>query len=134
MTIEPEILAQWIAQARAAQQRAYAPYSHFPVGAALVDADGSVHVGCNVENVSFGATICAERTAIASAVAAGVQRFQAVVVVTNAERPVYPCGICRQVLAEFAPALEIVAVNGAGEIYHTRLDALLPKAFESHDL
>lgn len=131
---QKQALDEWIEAARKAQKNAYAPYSQFRVGAALVSSSGLVHVGCNVENVSFGATICAERSAITSAITQGDRAFQAVVVVTDAERPVFPCGICRQVLAEFAPKLEVFAVNGAGEVSRTTLAALLPSAFESRDL
>lgn len=117
-----------LARARAVRDRAYAPYSGFRVGAALLGASGRVHVGCNVENASFGLTICAERSAVAAAVASGETRFQAVAVVTDGTEPVAPCGACRQVLAEFEPALQVWA-EGGGMQAGWRLDELLPEAF-----
>ena len=122
-------LERLLDEARAVMGQAYAPYSKFHVGAALLADDGSVHVGCNVENASYGLTICAERTAVAKAVAAGVRVYQAVAIVTDGERPVGPCGACRQVLAEFAPSLRIVSeANGLRKEW--TLDELLPEPFE----
>lgn len=117
-----------LAQARAVRDRAHAPYSGFRVGAALLGASGRVHVGCNVENASLGLTICAERAAVAAAVAAGETRFRAVAIVTDGAGPVAPCGACRQVLAEFEPALQVWA-EGGGTQGGWRLDELLPEAF-----
>ncbi|HVN32217.1 MAG TPA: cytidine deaminase [Thermoanaerobaculaceae bacterium] len=118
-----------IEAARRAQAHAYAPYSNFPVGAAVLGADGRVFPGCNVENSSFGLTVCAERNAVAAAIAAGA-RPTAVAVVVNG-KPVPPCGACRQVLAEFEPSLPVVLAS-ATETHHevTTLDALLPGAFK----
>lgn len=116
-----------VTAARAAQQQAYAPYSRYRVGAAIEGEDGSVHLGCNVENASYGLTICAERAAVAAAVGAGVRRFRRVVVVTDSDPPGPPCGACRQVLAEFGD----MAVESVGPVTRRAwpLTALLPEAF-----
>ena len=119
--------------ARAAQQRAYAPYSRFRVGCALEADDGRVFVGCNVENASYGLTICAERAAVCAAVAAGAQRFRRAVVVSDADPPAAPCGACRQVLSEFGPGLRVDAVSPAGSVTWT-IAELLPAAFGKEQL
>jgi len=119
--------------ARAAQRHAYAPYSDYRVGAALESADGRVFVGCNVENASYGLTICAERAALVSAVAAGVRQFRRIVVVSDSDPPASPCGACRQMLAEFGLALQVDAV-GPGRAQRWTLAELLPDAFTSHRL
>ena len=119
--------------ARQVQARAYAPYSNFRVGAALEASDGSVFVGCNVENASYGLTICAERAAICAAVSAGVREFRRAVVVSNVDPPAAPCGACRQVLAEFGLNLSVEAVGPAGSV-RWQLSELLPAAFGPEQL
>lgn len=116
-------------RARAAMERAYAPYSHFRVGAALLAADGSVTEGCNVENAAYPAGICAERAAVAAAIARGVREFTAIMIATEADTPTPPCGICRQVLMEFAPHLAVVSVTRAGADARWTMSELLPEAF-----
>jgi cytidine deaminase len=121
---------EMIEQARAARHKAYAPYSKFQVGAALLTASGRVFTGCNVENLSFGLTICAERNALFAAVAAGERKFTKIAIVSDSKTPVSPCGACRQVLAEFGLELEVCSSNLQGERFEGRLKELLPRASE----
>ena len=122
-------LTPMAAAARSARERAHAPYSKFKVGAAVL-ADGAIHAGCNVENASFGLTICAERNAVAAAVLAGATQLDAVVVVSGTTPPTPPCGACLQVLAEFGAAgLPVILMGGRGALQETTLGALLPRAF-----
>lgn len=116
--------------ALAVQARAYVPYSNYRVGAALLTAGGDIVAGCNVENATFGATCCAERSAVFSAVALGHTSFRAIAVVTNGAEPGTPCGICRQVLAEFGGEMDVLCFTpeGAQKVY--RLSELLPHAFK----
>lgn len=130
MTIDWAELRRLAERARTA---AYAPYSNFHVGAALLAEDGSVWSGCNVENASFGLTVCAERTAIFTAVTAGSRRFHALVVVTTNAAPVSPCGACRQVLLEFQPSFEVRCYGQSGGELITSSAELLPHAFVSTD-
>jgi cytidine deaminase len=116
-----------VAQAIEVAGRAYAPYSKFHVGAVLVGKDGRTFAGCNVENISFGLTICAERNAVFAAVAAGCRMFSKIVIVADTEEPASPCGACRQVLAEFNPDMEIVLANFRGKSLNFRLSELLPR-------
>ncbi|MEA2698833.1 MAG: cytidine deaminase [Myxococcales bacterium] len=117
--------------ARAVRRRAHAPYSGFRVGAAVIDEAGRIHIGCNVENASYGLTVCAERNAVAAAVAAGARVLRAVAVVTDAQPAATPCGACRQVLAELGrpdTAVYLAGPRGAAAAVHS-LGALLPEAF-----
>ena len=119
--------ADLIAAAHAVRSRAYAPYSNFFVGAALLGADGRIYAGCNVENLSYGLTICAERNAVCQAVAAGCREFRALVVVADSREPVSPCGACRQVLSEFGD-FPVLLLNLEGREHRTTLGVLLPRA------
>src|SRR4051812_23708402 len=121
-------------RALATMDRAYAPYSKFRVGAALLATDGGVTEGCNVENAAYPAGICAEVAAVAAAVARGSRRFEAIAIATEADEPTPPCGICRQVLEEFAPHLVVLSVTRSGREARWSLDDLLPKAFTPHSL
>lgn len=116
------------AEARDAQQRAYAPYSGYRVGAAIESDDGRVFVGCNVENASFGVTCCAERVALYSAVTAGARAFRRIVIAASGRMP-YPCGACRQALSEFSPSLEVIVIGIDGDRHEFSLDELLPHPF-----
>jgi len=122
-----------IEAARRAQQQAYAPYSRYRVGAAVEGEDGSVFAGCNVENASYGLVMCAERVAIGAAVAGGVRQFRRVVVVSDSEPPAPPCGACRQVIFEFAPDAEVLAV-GPRSSHRWTMRELLPAAFSGSQL
>ena len=120
---------QLLDRARHAREAAYAPYSNFKVGAAVLTATGEIFSGCNIENASLGATVCAERVAIWTAVAAGCRDLTALAVVTGAPGPAAPCGLCRQVLAEFSPDCRVIMANTAGQIRVANLQDLLPLAF-----
>jgi len=122
-----------IAAAREARRHACAPFSGFHVGAALLSRDGVVYTGVNVESSSYGGTICAERTALVKALSEGARDFVAIVVATDAGRPTMPCGICRQLLYDYAPGLEVIAV-GADEVMTISLSELLPHPFTRGDL
>ena len=117
-----------LSAARDVRSHAFAPYSSFKVGAAVMGASGRIYVGCNVENATYGATICAERAAICSMVASGESRLLAVAVYTEAEPAATPCGICRQVIAEFAEDAPIVVANASGQTVYS-IARLLPERF-----
>jgi cytidine deaminase len=124
-----EQMDQLLAEARRAREKAYAPYSHFAVGAALLGKSGRIYHGCNVENASYGATICAERAAVVQAIAQGEREFQAIAVIADMPEPVPPCGICRQVLAEFGLQMPVILGNLAGQALVTSVEQLYPGAF-----
>ncbi len=127
--LDETVQQQLLDQARRARETAYAPYSNFKVGAAVLTAAGEIFSGCNIENASLGATICAERVAILTAVAAGCRDLTALAVVADTPDPVAPCGLCRQVLAEFSPDCRVLMANTAGRIRLANLKELLPLAF-----
>lgn len=127
-------IGRLVAAARAAQAQAYAPYSRFPVGAALLAGDGTVHTGCNVENASYGLSCCAERNAVAAAVLAGKRRFTAIAVSGNSAQPLAPCGACRQVLREFSPRITVIMADRDGRVATATLDRLLTRSFGPRDL
>lgn len=121
--------AELIKAAQQVRELAYAPYSKYKVGAALLGKSGRIYTGCNVENASYGATICAERAAVVKAVSDGEQDFQALAVVVDGEVPSSPCGICRQFLAEFGTGLGLILVNLKGDRIDSTLEEYLPEAF-----
>jgi cytidine deaminase len=123
-----------VADARRAREQAYAPYSGFRVGAAILAEDGRSFTGANVENASYGLSMCAERTAMFHAAAEGVRKVVAVAVVASNEDPTWPCGACRQVLYEFGPDLTVVSEGLAGRREEHPLSDLLPLAFGPADL
>ena len=116
--------------AREVREKAYAPYSRFQVGAALLTKSGKVFTGCNVENLSYGLTICAERNAVFAAVAAGEKDFESIAVVADSVSPITPCGACRQVLIEFSSDLTVTSENLQGTRHETTIAELLPRAKE----
>lgn len=122
------------AAAEAAMTHAYAPYSQFRVGAALLATDGTIYAGCNVENSSYPAGSCAERHAIGAAVNAGRQQFTSLIIVTEADVPTPPCGLCRQALVEFAPGLAITSYGANDASAHWNLSDLLPSPFTGQSL
>lgn len=125
MSVDDQAL---VAAAEAARRTSYSPYSQFAVGAALLCTDGRVVSGCNVENASYGLTICAERNAVFAAVSNGCRSFSAIAVAGPAEAVTSPCGACRQVLAEFSPEMRVLYTVPDG-VVSTTLDALLPARF-----
>ncbi len=120
--------------AKRTMQYAYVPYSHFRVGAALLAEDGRVFSGCNVENATYGATICAERTAIVKAISEGARHFSKIAIVSSGQDITPPCGICRQVLMEFMPKGNVVLQDKYGNIQEIAIDALLPMSFCADDI
>jgi cytidine deaminase len=131
MTQTTDDRARLLALARSARQNAHAPFSHFQVGAALETADGQVIAGCNVENATYGLTLCAERVAMFKAISEGHRRFTRIAIVADTEDPTPPCGACRQILWELGGDLEIILGNLTAEKGVFRLAALLPHPFDA---
>jgi cytidine deaminase len=126
---------QLIKEALDAREMAYAPYSSFKVGAALLAKDGTVYKGCNIENAGYSMTNCAERTAFFKAISEGEKDFVKLAIVADTEGPVSPCGACRQVITEFCdPEMEVILTNLKGDIQVTTVSDLLPGAFSPKDL
>lgn len=126
---------QWMKAVLEARNFAYVPYSNFKVGAVLVDRDGNLYPGCNIENSSYGLSNCAERTAIFKAVSKGVKEFKALVVTGDTVGPISPCGACRQVISEFCTGdMPVYLTNIQGEVLETTVEQLLPGAFTKGDL
>jgi cytidine deaminase len=122
--------SELIEKAKRARERAYAPYSKSKVGAALLTKRGRVYTGANVENASLGLTVCAERVALCKAVTNGEKGFVKIAVIADKDKPITPCGACRQILYEFASDMEIICANLRGKTERHSLKKLLPKAFE----
>ena len=114
-----------------ARENAHAPYSHFRVGAALEDSAGRLHTGCNIENATYGLTLCAERVAVFKAVSEGVRAFRRIAIAADSDTPAPPCGACRQILWEFCGDIEILLVNPRGQTESHRLKDLFPRPFDA---
>lgn len=121
---------QLLDMAKEAMKHSYSPYSHFTVGACVLMKNGSVYTGCNIENSSYGASNCAERTAIFKAVSEGRKEFAKIAIVSSSGLKTYPCGICRQVMSEFFKGNEQIILENAGEIIKYTIDYLLPDSFK----
>ena len=128
-------IGKLVEESKIARDKAYVPYSKFPVGAALVAEDGTVYRGCNIENSAYSMTNCAERTALFKAVSEGIRTFKALAVIGDTEGPITPCGACRQVIAEFCSgSMPVYLANLQGNIKETTVAELLPGAFSKEDL
>ena len=126
---------QLIEEAKKAREKAYIPYSRFGVGAALLGADGTIYHGCNIENAAYSVCNCAERTALFSAMAQGVTEFKTLAVVADTDRPVSPCGACRQVISELCDEdMPVILTNLKGDVLELTVKELLPGAFSPEDL
>ena len=127
--LEPELMLELINQAQSAYRQAYVPYSHYPVGSAVLFSSGKIYSGCNVENASYGLTVCAERNAIFQAVAQGERELKGIAIAVPTEGFPSPCGACRQVIREFAVDCPVILINGQGKTKVTSLKTLLPDSF-----
>ena len=126
---------QLLEEAKVARTYAYVPYSNFAVGAALLTEDGKIYRGCNIENAAYGMANCAERTALFKAVSEGDKNFEMIAVIADSDRPVPPCGACRQVMAELCPPdMKVILTNLNGDILETTVKELLPGAFKAEDM
>lgn len=123
-----------IKEAEKARKRAYTPYSKFKVGAAILTSNGKIFTGCNIENASFGLTVCAERVAILKAISEDSTEFEAIAIIGDTEQPCSPCGACRQVVSEFGENIKIIMSNLKGDIKIKKIGELLPEAFSKNDL
>ncbi|MEO0132104.1 MAG: cytidine deaminase [candidate division WOR-3 bacterium] len=123
-----------IAEAKKAIKFAYAPYSKFKVGCALLTKNGRIFTGCNIENASYGLTVCAERVALFKAISEGESELEKLVIYTPTNEFTYPCGACRQTLAEFNPNLEVILINKQNKLAQLKLSSLLPKPFTKEAL
>jgi len=121
-------------EAEKARKKAYTPYSKFKVGAAVLTSDGKIFTGCNIENASFGLTVCAERVAILKAISEGSYKFEAMAIIGDTNRPCSPCGACRQVISEFGEDIKIAMSNLKGDVKIKKISELLPEAFNKNDL
>lgn len=134
MQITAEILERLEAEARRVSKNAYAPYSRFRVGTALVNENGTIFSGANVENASYGLTVCAERNAVFSSVAAGNRKIAAIVIYTPTDKPTLPCGACRQVISEFSRDTKILSICDTDERIESSISNLFPNAFGPNNL
>lgn len=123
-----------ITEAEKARKRAYAPYSKFKVGAAVLSADGKIFTGCNIENASIGLALCAERVAIFKAISEGSTKFKAIAIIGDTDKPCSPCGACRQVISEFGEDIPLIMANLKGDVKIKKIKELLPEAFGKNDL
>ena len=127
--LEPDLMLELIHLAQAAYRQAYVPYSHYPVGSAALFSSGKIYSGCNVENASYGLTVCAERNAIFQAVAQGERELKGIAIAVPTETFPAPCGACRQVMREFTVDCPVILINGTGQTKVTSLKTLLPESF-----
>ncbi|MBN1898552.1 MAG: cytidine deaminase [Spirochaetes bacterium] len=132
--MDETLIKKLINLAKDAQKNAHCPYSSFPVGAALLCENGNIYTGCNVENASYGLTICAERTAVFKAVSKGEKKFKAIAIVLFSDNFGVPCGACRQVLREFGTDMDVIMAKQTGEYKIMKLSELLPESFGPENL